>query len=306
VSNIPLAGSGSSAFGVEGAPETGTHPTAMLRGVAGGYFRAIGIRLVEGRAIGPHDDGTAPRVVVMSEGLARRLFGPGGAVGRRVRFDAFPDTAWTVVGVAADVRAAGLDTPAPPILYRSHLQAPENRMTVVLRATGDPSALVAAARRAARELDPLLPVYQTATMAEQVASTPAVYVRRYLLLLLGGFALVATLLAAVGVYGVIAYTAARRTREMGIRTALGATPRSIVALVMRQGAALAAIGIAAGLAASVVLARVLGTLLYDVPATDRLTYGATAALLAGVTLLASLVPARRAARVDPATALRAE
>ena len=308
VSNVPLAGGGSTTLHVDGVPEprAAARPEAMLRGVAGDYFRAMGIRLVEGRALGPRDDSAAVPAIVVSEGLARRLFGPGPAVGRRVRFYASPATAWTVVGVVADVRAASLDAPAPPIIYRSHLQAPENRMTVVVRAAGDPSALLTAMRREMRTLDPLLPVYEVGTMAERVASAPAVYLRRYLLALLGGFALVATLLAAFGLYGVIAYAVARRAREMGIRAALGATPRSIVMLVLRQGATLAAFGFAAGLAASGALGRVLGTLLYGVRATDQLTYGAVAALLAGVTLLASLVPARRAARVDPAEVLRAE
>ncbi|AHG92444.1 permease (plasmid) [Gemmatirosa kalamazoonensis] len=308
VSNVPLAGSGAAAFRVEGAPEPASdaRPTAMLRGVAGDYFRAMGIRVLDGRPLGARDDADAPRVVVVSEGLPRRLFAPGTAVGRRIRFDAAPETAWTVVGVVADVRATSLDAAAPAIVYRSHLQAPENRMTVVLRASADPAALVAAMRRAAREVDPTLPVYGAATMATQVASTPAVYVRRSLLVLLGGFALAATTLAAVGVYGVVAYAAARRTREMGIRAALGATAREIATLVLRQGAALAATGIVAGLVVAAVLARALATLLYGVRASDVMTFAGAAALLAAVTLVASLAPARRAARVHPAECLRAD
>jgi ABC-type antimicrobial peptide transport system permease subunit len=185
-------------------------------------------------------------------------------------------------------------------------------MTVVVGTRGnaagapDIDALVVALQREVRELDPLLPAYQVGTMADQVASTPAVYLRRYFLMLLGGFACLATLLAAVGVYGVIAYAAARRMREMGVRAALGATPRSLLALVLRQGAALAAIGIVLGLATSGALARVLASLLYGVRPTDHLTYAATAALLTAIALLASLVPAWRAARVNPTDLLRAE
>jgi len=291
---------------VDGEPEPDRAAYAMRRGVAGDYLRAIGIRVVEGRALEPRDDGAAPPVVVMSEGLARRLFGRGGAVGRRVRFDASPETAWTVVGVATDVRATSLDVPATSTVYVSHLQAPENRMTVVARAAGDPAGLLAGMRGAVRALDPSLPVYQVGTMAERVASTPAVYVRRYLLLLLGGFALVATVLAVVGLYGVMAYQVARRTRELGIRAALGASRRAIVTLVLRQAAALGAAGIAAGLGAAAVLARGLTSLLYGVRPTDILTYIAAAALLAAVTLLAGLIPARRAAHVNPTDALRAD
>jgi len=306
VSQVPLSGGGSSTFRVDGEPEPDRAAYAMRRGVAGDYLRAIGIRVVEGRALEPRDDGAAPPVVVMSEGLARRLFGRGGAVGRRVRFDASPETAWTVVGVATDVRATSLDVPATSTVYVSHLQAPENRMTVVARAAGDPAGLLAGMRGAVRALDPSLPVYQVGTMAERVASTPAVYVRRYLLLLLGGFALVATVLAVVGLYGVMAYQVARRTRELGIRAALGASRRAIVTLVLRQAAALGAAGIAAGLGAAAVLARGLTSLLYGVRPTDILTYIAAAALLAAVTLLAGLIPARRAAHVNPTDALRAD
>jgi len=308
VSNVPLAGSGAAAFRVEGAaePSSDARPTAMLRGVAGDYFRAMGIRVLAGRPLGARDDADAPRVVVVSEGLARRLFAPGTAVGRRIRFDAAPDTAWTVVGVVADVRAVSLDAAAPAIVYRSHLQAPENRMTVVLRASADPAALVAAMQRAARELDPTLPVYGAATMATQVASTPAVYVRRWLLLLLGGFALAATTLAAVGVYGVVAYAAARRTREMGIRAALGAPRRAMLGSVVGGAARLAVAGIAIGLVGAAWLSGALASLLFETNARDALTYVTVAFLLLLVALLASLVPARRAMRADPLLALRTE
>lgn len=306
VSQVPLSGGGASTLRVDGEPEPdrAARPEAMRRSVAGDYFRAMGIRMVEGRPLEARDDSTAPPALVMSEGLARRLFGRERAVGRRLRFDDAPGTAWTVVGLAADVRATSLDAPATPLVYVSHLQAPENRMTVVARAAGDPAGLLAAMRRAVGALDPSLPVYQAGTMAEQVAGTPAVYVRRYMLLLLGGFAVVATLLAAVGLYGVTAYQVARRTRELAIRAALGATRRAVIALVLRQGTALAAVGIVLGLAAAAILGRGLRSLLFGVQPADLLTYGAVTTLLAAVTLLASLIPARRAARMNPTDALR--
>jgi predicted permease len=307
VSSVPLGGGRSVAFQVDGEaePDASVRPSAMLRGVAGNYFEAMGIPVLQGRALGSREDPTTPAIAV-SAGLARRLFGSSDAVGKRVRFYSSPDTTWTIVGVVGDVRAESIDAPATPIIYRSHLQAAENRMTLVLRSDADRSALFAAVPRIVHELDPLLPVYQAGTMAEQVASTPAVYLRRYLLMLLGGFAVIATVLAAVGVYGVIAYAAARRARELGIRAALGATQRMLLGLILRQGARLAAIGIAVGLIVSGAFARVLETLLYGVRAIDPLTFGAAAALLAAVALVASLVPAQRAARVSPAEALRSE
>ncbi|HEX2779103.1 MAG TPA: FtsX-like permease family protein, partial [Gemmatimonadaceae bacterium] len=199
-----------------------------------------------------------------------------------------------------------LDAPATPIIYRSHLQSPENRMTIAVSAAGDPSALLPSMRREVHALDPTLPVYEAETMRQRVARTPAVYMRRYLLLLLGGFALVATLLAAFGLYGVIAYTVARRAREMGIRAALGATRLSLFALVLRRGLTLGAIGLATGLATSIALGRVLGSLLYGVRTTDLVTLGAVAALLGVVITLATLVPAGRAANLAPAEVLRAD
>jgi predicted permease len=308
VSQVPLSGGGATSFRVEGEPELDptAHPEAMPRGVAGEYFRVLGIRVVEGRALESRDDSTSPRVIVVSEGLARRLFGRESALGRRLRFDAQPGTAWTIVGVVSDVRATSLDAPPTPTIYRPHLQSAEDRMTVVARTMGDPGALLSAMGEQVHALDPLLPVYQSGTMAEQVASTPAVYLRRYLLLLFGGFALVATLLAAVGLYGVTAYQVAQRTRELGIRAALGASQRDVVMLVLRQGATLAVAGISAGLVVALALGRGLGALLYGVQSTDLATYVVVAASLAAVALAASLVPARRAAGVSPTEALRAD
>ena len=307
-SQVPLSGSGSGTFRVEGDPEPdlAARPRATSRGVAGDYFRVMGIHIVEGRGLDSHDDSTSPKVVVMSEGLARRLFGHESAIGRRLRFDAVPKTTWTIVGVAADVRATSLDAPPTPTIYFPHLQAPENRMTIVARAGGDPTAVLAAMRRQVGVVDPTLPVYQARTMAEQVASTPAVFLRRYLLLLFGGFALVATLLAAVGLYGVTAYQVAQRTRELGIRAALGATKGAVITLVLRQGTAIAAAGIVIGLIVAAMLGRGLRSLLYDVQPTDVLTYGTVSLLLATVALVASLIPARRAAAVEPTEALRAD
>jgi ABC-type antimicrobial peptide transport system permease subunit len=262
---------------------------------------------VAGRAFRAQDDSTAPGVIIVSEGLARRIFGtPGAALGRRLRFYAFPDSAYEVVGVAGDVMTARLDAQAPITIYYPHLQSAENRMTVAIRVTGDPVALMRAATDVARALDPQLPIYQLRTMEQAVQDSPAVFARRYPLLLLAAFAAIALLLALVGVYGVVAYSVAQRLRELAIRIALGATSRSILVMVLRQGAVLAALGIAGGVLLSLVLGRFLAAVLFDVRAMDVLTHAGVAAMLAAAAMLATLLPARRAVATDPTITLRAE
>jgi putative ABC transport system permease protein len=308
VRNLPLAGGGTNTFRVEGlpAPDPAHRPEAMMRGVAGDYFRAMAIRLVAGRAFTNHDRADTPPVLVVSAGLARRLFGDATrAIGQRVRFYAFPESAWTIVGVVGDVKTGRLDADAPPTIYYTHLQGAENRMSIVARTAGDPATLAGVVRREVRALDPTVPVYNVHTMEQQVARSPAVFARRLPLRLVGAFAVAALALAVVGIYGLVAYTVAQRTQELGIRIALGAQRRNILALVVREGALLAAVGVSIGLVVALWATRMLGSLLYGVGAADPLTYATVAALLGGIALAASYVPARRAARVDPMVALRA-
>jgi len=308
VTNVPLVGGGTNTFRVEGEPEppAATRPEAVMRGVAGGYFGAMGIPLLAGRAFGPGDDSAAAPVIVISQATARRHVPGGQAVGRRLRFYAFPTATWEVVGVVGDVKTGRLDTPAPPTIYYSHLQAPQNRMTLVLRTAGDPASLRAAVRAAVRTLDPELPVYQLQSMEQVVADSPAVFARRFPLVLMGFFAAVALLLAGLGVYGVVAFGVAQRRHELGIRAALGATPRRLMRLVIRHGALLAAVGGVGGVLLAVPAARLVAGMLYGVPITDALTYTVVLATVGGAVLLATAIPARRAAGSDPATALRAE
>ena len=278
-----------------------------MRGVAGDYFRAMAIRVVAGRAFTDHDRANAPPVLVVSAGLARRLFGDATrAIGQRLRFYAFPESAWTIVGVVGDVKTGRLDADAPPTIYYTHLQGAENRMSIVARTVGDPATLAGVVRREVRALDPTVPVYNVHTMEQQVARSPAVFARRLPLRLVGAFAVAALALAVVGIYGLVAYTVAQRTQELGIRIALGARRRNILALVAREGALLATVGVGIGLVAALGAARMLGSLLYGVGTADPQTYAAVAAILGSIALAASYVPARRAARVDPMVALRAE
>jgi predicted permease len=308
VRNLPLAGGGTNTFRVEGRPEPdpASRPEATMRGVAGDYFRAMGIRLVTGRVFTSSDGANTQPVLLVSAGLARRLFDdPTRAVGQRLRFYAFPESAWTVVGVVGDVRTGPLDASAPPTIYYTHLQGAENRMSIVARTTGDPTALASSLRRAAQSLDPSIAVYDVRTMEQQVARSPAVFARRLPLRLVGAFAVAALALAVIGIYGLIAYTVAHRTQELGIRIALGAGRANILALVVREGAVLAALGVTVGLVVALWATRLLGSLLYGVGAADPPTYVAVATILGAVALAASYVPARRAARVDPMVALRA-
>ena len=310
VSQAPLQGGGTNTFRVEGQaePPASSRPEATMRGVAGDYFAAMGIALTAGRAFTGDDDGQSPRVIIVSSSLARGLLPRGRAVGSRLRFYAFPESAWTVIGVAADVKTASLDAPAPLTIYYAHLQGAENRMTVVAKARpgGDASSLVGAIREAAAAVDPTMPVYASGTMREQIGSSPAVSARRYPLVLIGAFAMAALTLAIIGVYGVIAYSVAQRMRELAIRTALGAQASDVLRLVVGRGVALAAAGVALGIPAALLATRALRSLLYGVSPSDASTYMSVAALLTVVAILASYLPARRATRVDPALALRAE
>jgi predicted permease len=308
VSNIPLRGGGTLSYRVEGLPEPdpASRPEVIQRGVAGDYFRAMGIPLVSGRVFTERDDSTVPPSLVINASLARQVVPGGDAVGRRFRFYAFPQTAWEVIGVVGDVKTGALDAPPPPTIYYSHLQAAENRMTLAIRAEAEPAALASAVRAQVRVMDPTLPVYQVSTLEDVVADSPPARTRRYSLILIAGFGGAALLLALVGVYGVVAYSVSQRTRELGIRAALGATGSQILLLVLRRGAALVGAGIVVGCVLALGFGRFLGALLYGIEATDLFTYMLVATGLGAVALLGSAVPARRAASANPASALRFE
>lgn len=308
ISNLPLQGGGSGAFRVDGAPPppAGARPEATMRSVAGDYFSALRIPVTEGRPLGTRDDRTSAYAVVINASLARHLFGARSAVGERLRFFERSDSAWTIVGVVGDVKTGRLDQPAVPTIYSSHLQLPENRMSIVARTSGDAASLVASIRHEVYELDPSVAVFSSGTMNEQIARSPAVSARRYPLVLLGAFAVTALLLAISGVYGVIAYAVTQRAREIAIRIALGAGARDVLALVMGAGFRIIGAGIVIGTVTAFLAARALSSLLYGVTAADGTTYGAAALLLIVVGAIASYLPARRAMRLDPAIALRGE
>ncbi len=268
------------------------------------FFETLGIRLLEGRFFDERDGPNAPLVVVVNHTLANTFYPGRSPLGRRLRPSG--DPRWrTIIGVVADVKNAGVDQPAGTELFVPYAQIPSFRTVwVALRAAGDPMAVVNAARREIRELDPALPVAQVRTLESVIASAQAR--PRFLTLLLTLFSAVALGLAAVGIYGVISYSVAQRTNEFGIRMAMGAQRRDVLAMVLGQGLMLGAAGVGAGAAGALLLTRFMRGLLFGIDSVDAVTFASMAAMLAGVAVAAVLAPAFRATRVDPIVALRYE
>jgi len=276
------------------------------RVAAADYFRVMEIPLKQGRLFSAEDTRTSPRVAVIDEGMAQTLWPAGDALGRRFRaggIDAGPDVPWiTVLGVVGAIKQDALDSDSRMAAYFPQTQLTPRGITVVARTTGDPSALAPAVVRELHEMDPNLPVFNVRTMAARVDESLAR--RRFSMLLLTIFAVLAAGLAALGIYGVIAFLVAHGSREMGIRMALGATPRGIALMVLQHGFIIAAIGLVLGIAGAFALTRLMRSLLFGVGAADPITYMLVAALVAVTTLAASYIPARRAARLDPMRSLR--
>ena len=314
VNRLPLAGGAQTApvefEGIEpGRTASGDQLQADMRPVTPGYFRTLQIPLLAGRAFTDADDEGAPPVGIVDERLAQRVFGGANPIGRRFRPPlpprVLPAQPWrTIVGVVGHIRHDRLDEDGRPQVYWSYKQFPQSRQALVVRTHGDPSALAQSIGAAIRSVDPEQPIYEARPLDEVVDRSIA---QRWLqTALLGAFAAMAILLASIGVYGVIAYGVGQRTREFGIRVALGARRGAIVRGVVGRGAALFGAGAAVGLAAAAASARVLSALLFNVGAFDVFSFGAATLALFAVALAASGIPARRAAAVDPSVALRAE
>jgi putative ABC transport system permease protein len=272
------------------------------------YFKTMKIRLLEGRTFESQDDNpNAMPVVIVNQALAKR-FWTGSPIGRRVNPGFSDPKVWfTIVGVVEDTKNAGMDKPASPELYfqvRQVNQFVGSTPNFVVRAANDSAPLEGAIRNVVREVDPTLPVYNLRSMNEVVSKS--MVQPRFLALLLATFSAIALFLAAIGIYGVMAYSVTQRTQEIGVRMALGARPLHVLQLVFRQSLIMLLIGVVIGLAGAFALTRLMSTLLFEVTATDPLTYVSVIALLTVVALLACYIPARRAAKVDPLIALRYE
>ena len=284
------------------APPVMQRPWTALNMVLSGYFKTMGMKLKEGRFFTDQDDGRSGRIAVINEAMARRISPHGSAVGKTVDVTYAAGELLEVVGVVGDVKQFGLDQPVIEEVYVPAAQMPVNFMTVVMRTRQDPAALAHAGIAAIQDLDRGHPVAHVTSMTGAIAGSVAR--RRFAATLFGLFGVLALVLALVGVAGVMGYTVAQRMREFGIRIAMGAQPGQVSRMVLGHALRLTALGVALGLGAAWGLSRLLAGMLFGVEARDPATFAAVAILLAGAALGASLLPARRAARVDPTTALR--
>ncbi len=303
---IPMGRSNTSSnFKIAGQPEPpkGREPHADHQIVTPQYFEAIGTPILKGRAFTAQDKKDSPPVIVINERFAQRYFPAGDALGNRVIISD-DDGPIEIVGIAADVKNEDLEEEANLTFYRPFMQAPWWSMTLVVRTSGEPTQLAAAVRNEVLALDPDQPVYNIMTMQQVIDSS--VSPKRLTMYLLGFFAFGALLLAGIGIYAVMAYSVTSRTHEIGIRMALGAQPRDILKLIVTQGVILTFVGVALGLLGAFALTRAMTEMLSGVSATDPLTFIGLSLLLSSVALLACLIPARKATKVDPMEALRYE
>jgi putative ABC transport system permease protein len=309
--SLPMSSSrkNKSSFVIEGrAAESERVPVAEVASVSSGYFDVLKTPLLKGRVFRENDNSTGQRVAVINEALERQYWKDSDPIGQHIQLTSRQAQAsagnLTIVGVVGDIRSDGFDAAGSPHIYLSEPQAPAYNSVVYLRTAADPGALSEAIRREVQAVDQSIPVFGIQTMDDVVAKNLSA--RRFALEILGIFAIVAFLLACIGIYGVVAYTLSQRTGEIGLRMALGAQRSDILRIVLGEGALIVVAGVGAGLFGSVMLTRFLQTMLFEIKPTDPITFTALTILLAGVALMASFIPARRASRIDPLVALRHE
>ncbi len=307
VNILPLQGGNTTRFLVEGDPIPPEQAIeANIRVVDENYFQTLGVPLIAGRMFNNRDKADAPGVVIIGKTVADRIFAGRDPIGRRINYSSFPGQADLIVGVVGDVKIAGLDEAIKPVLYYPYRQAPSMAANLVVRTSVDPTSVAGAVGNEIRRLEPDVAVFGVREMEDLITASPAAFMRRFPALLIGIFALVAIVLASIGIYGVVSYSVSQQTHYIGVRMALGAQTSDILRLVLRQGLVLALLGTAIGVVAALGLMRLLKSLLYEVQANDPATFAIVVGTLFVVALLACYIPARRAAKVDPLVALRYE
>jgi len=306
VQTVPIREDYVLSVSIQGRPtEPGRSPSANYRAVSPGYFDAVGIPLKRGRLFETRDNSPkAPMVAIIDEAFAAKHFPGEDPIGRGIDMGNGTDGFYEIVGVVGSVHYEGLDATPRPTMYSPFAHDVFSGMMVMVRTSGDPTLFVASARQAVRDIDAALPAYALEPLSKVV--TESVAQRRFSMLLVAVFALVALFLAAVGLYGVVAYAVSQRTQEIGLRVAIGAQRGDVLRLILGGGMKLAAVGVAIGIVGALALSRYLATMLFGVTRFDATSYAVTAAVLLAVSALACYVPARRAMGVDPLTALRAE
>jgi putative ABC transport system permease protein len=302
-SSLPIEGGVDGSIGIEGKTfPPGNSPMAEKRVVSNNYFQVMGARLVAGRLLDGRDAAGAPPVVIVNQSFARRWLPNENPVGKKVAFSWGTEGYQTIVGVIADMREGALDQPSNPAIYIPVEQRANDGMYLLLRSAVSPPALVGVVRKTLAGIDHDLPLSEVRTLSEVIRS--GVASQTLSASILGTFAALALVLAAVGLYGVISYSVVQRTQELGIRAALGAQPRDLMRLMLRQGAGFVIAGIVIGVGGALGLTQLIAAQLYGVGPTDPLTFVLVALLLAAVTLAAAAVPALRATRADPLQVLR--
>jgi len=305
-SQLPLGeGFGSAGVNIVGRPQSKTRYEENGRVVSSNYFATMGTRLLRGRFFTADDSASKPAVMIINQAFARKYFPDQDPLGQRI-YNGDPTHAMEIVGIVEDLKEGPLDVETRPVMYSAFDQEPENWFYVVVRSTLPEQMLLPTLVAAIHQLDPNIATSDETSMSVRLHDSPAAYLHRSSAWLVGGFAAVALLLSVVGLYGVISYSVSRRTREIGVRMAVGAERASVYLLILKEAGKLTAIGILAGLICSVGAAILMRKLLFGTQAWDAATLAAVAVVLAVSAMLASYLPAHRAASVDPAHALRAE
>jgi len=299
---LPLGGNGNTTwFRVLGRPWHGEHNETPERDVSPGYFTALGASLLRGRTFDEAEDKSKPLVAIINQAFVRQYFPGEDPLGQHLVYLSANAKPIEIVGVVGDIRQGPLDAAIPPVLYVPFNQSTDSYFSVVVRTAQDERSLLPVLSAAIKQIDPDIVTLGGTTMADRIHDSPSAYLHRSSAWLVGGFAGLALLLSAVGLYGVIAYSVSQRTREIGVRVALGARPAAVYRLILGEAGWLAAAGILSGIACSVAAATLMRVQSWDAP-----TLAAVAAVLGSAALLASYVPARRAASVSPIEALRAD